>query len=962
MDYMKNFWRALFCAAVLSFASCDQLPEDPSGTTGGNLDLEIIGEPTSTSNSATVTMDIAEGVTEYAYTYYMADKRPTKSPAASRLFRDADKIKDCEPGEQDITFTGLHPNTEYVFYVAFRCGTKVYDKVFEFEVTTSKIEAEFSVEDRTLEGFTIYMKLPDEVRQRGNVIRYNSCDIVTYNENRMIGKSDNDMLSFNASKWFGELGSSNSAHNSDELYYVMNMDNCYERDANGEMIYDEEGNPLLVAMQVVPGEPTVFIAGEYADETYLGLPWQGAQFDYEGYYEDNGGSGETTDSYDKTAMDRYWYGYFMRHEFYSLEPQSMEADIKITVPTEEEVGAISATLIIEPDDDITEFCIYVIDQSSYQNSLLPYLEGREELMQWFTTSSYAFNIGSRVIARPESGKWEPVSIMVDEGINMTPNTTYNVYVVGVGDPSLSHQCFKTATFKTREKQLDTPEVVVTPIDNPDGEDPFEVWYNVKCTTKNAVSGRYACNDTDSWVKMLNSGYGYTNATLLNYSEATFTQEEIDKINSSAGLNMNFPALEGATMRLAVAVFNAENDANDINSPSDATNPAIADQTTGYLLADERVEHEYLDNKTLNGEWTLSANSGYFEDKYVPDENGGYTDSAGNKYSLVQEWKEEVIKSKVVIMTEVPCPDEITQEVRDAYPNMSDEKLEELFSSFKHAVDVYNASIRGKNRLILLGFNDQGEEDLIQEKPMLPFDLFIDQNYNGFDVNAILRDWGPKWFIEFTKDEKGQIVMTVPFNSQKYQPMTQCGPYPLYMAAMNHTNAPNADTGKYSVTYRHVGTGNETLSFPVTVSGNVDKITIDPLYVSGVVADDGTPLPLYPNRVYSDMTSYSVMYPVYMEAPVLTPGWTEDTESSVVPSAAAARTCYPSNMPLYTPASKSNVRSAWNITPFDNITPETATATVKDDVKYRTVVYKVADPSTIAEKIHEVSVRKYNLEK
>ncbi len=956
MNYMKNFGRSFLCAVVLSlgFASCDPLPEEQPGN---EQNLEVtIGEPSMTSNSATVKMTLSEGVTDYAYTYYMADNRPSKTPTALRLFSDSKNIVACESGEQDITFRGLHPNTTYVFYIAFRSGSTVHDKVYSFEVATPKIEAQFSVEERTLEGFTIYMKLPDEVRQRGNVIRYTAGDLVTYNERRMGGSSDNDMLALNASKWFGEIGSSNPLHNSDELYYVRNHENCYERDEKGDMIYDEDGNPELVDSQIVPGEPIVFLAGEYADENFGGLPWQGALFDYEAYYGGNDSKADTRAgaAYDKTAMDKYWYGYFLRHEFFSLEPQPLGADIKITIDEENDVGAISATLIIEPDDEVSEFCIYVVPKSLYENSLLQYLEGREELMQWFTTSSYAFNIGSRVIRRPESGTWdEPVRIMVDEGINMTPNTTYNVYVVGVGDSSLSHQCFFKDTFKTKIKKLKTPEVVVTPIDNPDGEDPFEVWYNVKCTTGNAVSGRYACNDTDTWVKMLNSGMNFTNAVILNNSDAIFTKEEIDRINSADGLNMNFPAFEGTTMRLAVAVFNAENDANNINSPSDATNPAIADQTTGWLLADERVEHDYLDNGTLNGAWTLTANGGSVVGELV---NGQYE----------YEWQEERIKSKVVIMTEVPCPDAITQEVYDAYPNMTEDKVEALFASFKHAVDVYNASMRGKNRLILLGFNDYGAEDVIQEKPMLPYELFLDANYNGFDVHSILRDWGPKWFIEFKKDENGQIVMTVPFNSQKEQPMTQCGPYPLYMAAMNHSSTLNAATGKYDAAYRHVGIGNVTLNFPVTVSGNADMITIDPIYVEGVVANDGSSLPLYPNRVYYDLSTgkYSIMYPVYIESPVLTQGWTEQaTETSKLsaPSAAAAMTCCPSNISLYNPAPKNNGRSAWNITPFDNIKPEAVPA--KEEVKYRDVVYKVvSDPAVVAEKIHEVSVRKYNREK
>ncbi len=928
---MKTLWRAILCATVLlvGTASCDKVDENLEE--GANVGVKV-GNPVPGPNNVTIEMELT-GITDYSYNCYSAAKAPANAPSALMMFGpDAKNIVSCSDAVQTLTIDGLLPVTDYVLYIAFRAGTDLCGDVQKITFKTLEIDSDFLLMGVSNEGYTIRMRLPDSVRENGNVIRYTSTSRLVYNENKYAGISDMSMLSFNGMRWFGELNSSDPLHNKDILIYEMNRNNCYERDENNDIVY-ENGEPVMVADMVVPGEPTVFIAGEFAnDDNSNWGRWQEALFDSEAFKGDDGGDDDEIDgdfgvggiptfgALDFETEDACWTGYHIRQFFESRKPEVLDVKLDVTIP-KETIGAIDATIIVEPDNEISEFCIYVIDKNTYMMSLLPLLDGRPELMQWYTTSAYAFQYGSRTFRRPDNGEWQPVKIKMSDGYYVSQETTYNVYVVGVSDQTLLYQCYKTANFQTKKKSHPKPVVVVTPIDNPNGPDPYkdplEVWYNVKCTTQNAVSGGYACNDTDTWVKMVNSGY--SNSTLINSSNGIFTATDLEKMNSPEGLNMNFATTEGSTMRLGVLVFNDEDTPNDVDLRTD--NTAIADASTGYLPDGERIESEYFTD--LEGEWTLTARAG----KRVSSTVNG---------EAAYEWDEQTIESKIVIASSVSYP-EISDEVYAAYHNKPREDVEKLYNDFKDNVDVYNRRLRARNRILMFGFNDSYNSSWTQN--LWPYDLFIHDKYNAFNNSVILRDFGPKWYLEVSKDENGNIVVTAPFNSETLPPMSQCGTYPMTFAAAHHYGVDK--DGKMSVTYLSAGLNGETLHFPVEISDDMQTITIKPytLYDEAEEKD----VEYYPNVIYQDRGRVAVMYPVYTSELVLRRGWTE-TAPAAVPSGSYSAHGVVSGTNLEPAAS-----SCWDITSFDNIRK----------VEYREEEYRLPDPASFG-KNRRMPVRREGL--
>ena len=68
------------------------------------------------------------------------------------------------------------------------------------------------------------------------------------------------------------------------------------------------------------------------------------------------------------------------------------------------------------------------------------------------------------------------------------------------------QHFFHETFTTTEKTEPAPEIVVTALE--DKTTPYNVVFNVKCPSKNAVSAKYVANYVSEFEIMLKKGNSY----------------------------------------------------------------------------------------------------------------------------------------------------------------------------------------------------------------------------------------------------------------------------------------------------------------------------------------------------------------------------------------------------------------------------------------------------------------------
>ena len=245
---MKNFTKRLFvlCAVIASFA-IGACTNDPA-THGGNdakVSFEfVVGEPSATMVDITVKV---QGIKEFAYV-----QRDTEVQNSAIMHSGVKtEIEDAYVlSEHKIHIQGLEAQTSYkVFFVYREAKTNKLSEVFCAEFTTEAYGDVITVVERKTDGFYLRVQIPDEVKQRGNALRYSTSSLPMYNYSKREGAMEIDMLLYNA----GQYTATDKTIRYDEYY-------SYERDANGNLVADGAS----FADPKVPGEPGIFLIGEYA--------------------------------------------------------------------------------------------------------------------------------------------------------------------------------------------------------------------------------------------------------------------------------------------------------------------------------------------------------------------------------------------------------------------------------------------------------------------------------------------------------------------------------------------------------------------------------------------------------------------------------------------------------------------------------------------------------------------------
>ena len=459
--------------------------------------------------------------------------------------------------------------TDYTLYLAATTTEETYyGEILTVNFSTSDFEEDVTLVDTYYDGFSIHVKMPESVKQAGNVLRYTYGNLVMYNTNKSgwMATSDASMLEANGGQYMED--SQTITYNDENAYYV-----------------DEFGEEVVLHDPIVPGEPVVFFAGEFGwgESMYgWGEGWYAARFD-EAAYQDAlwGGTGEVNE-------DDFWSGYFYKTKFTVREPEVLDATVDVDCSN---VQAVTGTIKFTPDDEVLQYCVVVTDETSYQ-MVLDYLDGNEDYLQWFTTSYYA---SSMLGMRTFHGNTE---IDLTDYLYLQEQSHYHVLVTAMGDEEGMTQSFRHVEFDTTEKTMEAPVVTVTAVENTDK--PFEVSFNVKNTGNVEVaSATYAANYERDWAAALQ----YMTYADITASGNPLSDAEVAQINSEEGLTLTFSTIDGMTTRLAILAYNVEQTPNDLNAENC---PAIADNTSPDQPDAERVDSELFSE--LEGEWTMTANS------------------------------------------------------------------------------------------------------------------------------------------------------------------------------------------------------------------------------------------------------------------------------------------------------------------------------------------------------------------
>ena len=734
--------------------------------------------------------------------------------------------------------TGLKESTQYYVYAVAALDAENFSPIITlpFKTGVYNFDELLTVVEQFYDGYKMRITVPEETKKRENAIRYNQCCILMYNY--MADSDDYSALLYNGGKCV--IDDTTITYSEEENWYQTDIDS----NGDQELDWDNQYNP------VSPGEPVVFVAGEFSymedskdyETTYFKFPsgWDPGYYmplineDYFSSFQEGGNEQSSVgiiDAYEiSKPMDKYWKGAFQRKHFRVKQPEKFDGTVDVQVV---ESTPINVVMELYPDESVTQYAIGVFDDAMY-NQVLALCNGQEEYLQWAITSYFAaYTLGTRV-AKGDV-QLSLTTFYYQEKIKA--DADYHVLITAMGDDAASVQNFQHEVVRTaqkkhwdeKEEEAIPAEIQVTAV--PELSGPYKATFNIKCTTapeNPALRACYAANYLREWKLMLNSGTTYWNLVSGNFGTETqasaneFYGDDLDAINSPEGLNITIESVDGETTRLAVACYNEDYTPNNFNYSDIEQCPAVADYTTPYYTDIESnikpwVPEEYYHD--LADEWIAEA---------------WHVDSEGkNRF----KWTSNITIAKDLL----DYPKTLTQEIYDIYKKTGEhgkekDEVDAMWMEFhQYAEEVTQKRLRDHNRLVGIGWLDSDSYKLLSGRT--PYDLFIATDYMSVDVSSLYNDYGIKWYIEASIDENDNVSYFIPFDSNILPPAHNwSGTFYLGGGYFN------AEGEFVMVTY---GDGWQP-SFPVTVSEDRNTMTIHPLvYKPSATSEEIT---LYPNMI------------------------------------------------------------------------------------------------------------------
>lgn len=809
MKNFKNYFIAtLALVAGLAMSAC---VDDPTpGKDDAKTSVEVtVGDIT--PNGATITVT-TQGIKEYAYI------QREETIDATAIFVAGEKVT-IEATDvvttKEIKLQGLEPNTTYKYYFAFReANNDFYGDVNCAEFTTTGYgDNVLTVVERKLDGFAIHVQVPEEVKERGNALRYSTSSLPMYNYSKIEGGMEIDMLLYNAQ----QFTTTDKTVRYDEYY-------SYERDEDGNLIENGAG----YADPKVPGEPGVFLIGEYGymddpnemvvymdgevktvsasedDPEFINYisnaiwsypaGWSAGyympMYDWKRWIEE---AKNNPDSYDP---EKYWTGYYEKLYISTQEPETLAGNVEIKVTDK---TPIDACITFTPSDDVLFYNYFICTESEYQNNVMPLLDNNEEHLRWFVGSYFAMMTFGTDAGTGVTEQWLKDDWFVDtKGL---AGQQIRVLVAGIGDNDGTKQCFNSLTFTMPEVTLPKPDVVITPVES---NDPYSVTFNIKNPDLNnpITEAYFACNYVREFDQVLKE-YSYTQLLQEMGNPLHVDKTAIEQINSEAGFNFSILSRENATTRLAMLVYNWEGSGNNPDTPG---SQAVAECTTPRANYPVRVNSTLFE--TLCGEWEATAPMKQWVAE--TEESEGYWKDAGSYTSPVK------------IAAGIEYPETLPSEVYDIYEEwgIDRDKTDELYEEFVSLAKDYNNRTRGFNRLLCLGFNFADPAYMLNVI-QTPYDLFISDEFSSATVADMFYDFGPKWNLEI--DSEGNVWL--PINIEREFPMSTFYfgmDYTFYMLAVGEKSYMG------SPVYNSMGELICDSKFPVEVSEDGNTLTIKPI--------------------------------------------------------------------------------------------------------------------------------------
>jgi hypothetical protein len=756
--------------------------------------------------------------------YKVTTKAQLVTPAV--LFKTGEVIEVAD-GDVIELREGIQQDTHYYIYAVARFDETTYSERISLEATTTKYEFNelITIVETYLDGYKAHITVPQETKDRNHAIRAGSMPLSWYY--LMTSSKGQTTVDVQA---IASNGNPYEGHMFTDSTIVLNDKNVILLDEKGNPVLDENNEQIDIHDPIVPGEPTILIAGE----TYYGTP---EDFNYVVGY-----TAPTKDSWSVPYFDpekREWLGAFQKKEFFTKEPTLCDATVEIDIP-EDEITVTDAMIYFEMSDDAYSYFYIVLDNSTYNQILSTYLNGNEDWYRWFLTSYIGFYEWG-IFPETENIAVNAASSFVEP---LTGGETYHVLVTVFGDEDGATQRFIHKTFKAKDKTKVAPVIEVTAIES---SDPYTATFNIKAGADSKgnvqpIMGAYwVCNYARDFELMFNADYTY--ATLLKNMGWTFSSEEIAQVNSPEGLTVTFPTLDGEVTRFAAYGCNDEYTFNVIDEEHTA---GWADCKSPLAESVAPVSSELF--TLLEGDWTASAKL-----RAMQQEPDG---------SILTYHVDH--KSKINISASAPeLPATLDESVYGLYSSKSREDVDNMFEELKELSDLFTESrLVGQNRLLCSGFMDFDPAapnlGVNRLEFRSPYDLFVATDYSSVDVSQLIYDFGPKWFLQIQED--GSVI--VPFHSMMLPPMSNWPGYAFYTGGVADGMAFYDSNESYP-------------GFPVEISDDLNTITIKPI----VLNDGATDYYYYMNAIgVSQQGGLEIISTVITDI-VLKRGWTETAAAS-----------------------------------------------------------------------------------
>ena len=453
-----------------------------------------------------------------------------------------------------------------------------------------------------------------------------------------------------------------------------------------------------------------------------------------------------------------------------------KVDIRVDRTTEK-----TAIVSFLPSDEVLKYAVLTIDNAKLEEIYA--LCAGEEGMQAMT-----LNYGT-----PVEGE-QQATIPLEAG------HSYSIYVTAVyNEESTIQTQHKYTNLKPIVSDKPASELEIKPLNL---NDPYKVGYNIRAVNGDCLGFKFLMNYVNEWYPMLNSlGEDDQEANIASmmaqYAAGVNDKETMALVNSAKGFDIVFSSIDDMESWLVVESYNADEKTKLYWKGDNLRVKSAA------LTPETKVETELYDKMKGTWEATMTRVSGNTTPVKMDITIG---DAPKKVETLPNDVKDKLVN---FYMTE---------------NGFSKEKAEtmvtETFKEYKTLQQKYTDKYAGQNLLVGTGFS----YDNYYSKFADSWDLFQSTSYSAVSTEEMFRDYGPKLFFKFEKDEKGNVIVYVPTTHKDEK-----GDYIRYIDPVTNWSMA-IDLFGFN---KDQANAQFMTDFPVEISKDFNTITIKPREENGV---------------------------------------------------------------------------------------------------------------------------------